>query len=197
MSTNLFKVDTFMPRGDREQKLKQRGRVIWMTGLSGSGKTTLAHALERALFNSGHMVYVLDGDNIRHGLNKGLGFSEQDRLENIRRIAEVSKLMVDAGLITINCFVSPTEALRTLARTIIGAEDFLEVHVHCPLDVCEARDVKGLYAKARRGEIPDFTGISSPYEAPQSAFITVDTSKNDIAFCLKQLLNAIEPRITL
>ncbi len=197
MSTNIFRVDDLLPRNEREKKLKQRSRVIWLTGLSGSGKTTLAKALEKSLTEQGHMVYVLDGDNIRHGLNKGLGFSEADRMENIRRIAEVSKLLVDAGIITINCFVSPTDAMRTLAKSIIGDNDFIEVYVDCPIEVCEERDVKGLYAKARRGEIPDFTGITSPYEPPSNPDIKLDTSNNGIEICLNQFISMLKPRITL
>lgn len=194
---NIFKVDDFKPRSARENILRQKARVIWFTGLSGSGKTTLAKVLENDLMNRGHLCYVLDGDNIRHGLNNNLGFSEEDRMENIRRIAEVSKLFVDAGIITINCFVSPTNELRALARNIIGSEDFIEVFVDCPLEVCEARDVKGLYAKARRGEIPDFTGISAPFERPERPFITLNTAIQSVSECHDQMINKILPLVCL
>ncbi len=195
MSTNIFKVDDFTPRKVREKKLGQKARVIWFTGLSGSGKTTLAKALEIALMNRGHLCYVLDGDNVRHGLNNNLGFSEGDRKENIRRIAEVSRLFVDAGIITINCFVSPTNELRDLAKQIIGNEDFIEVFVDCPLEICEARDVKGLYAKARRGEIPEFTGISAPFEIPDNPELRLNTAINSIEVCNAMLVDKILPLI--
>lgn len=194
---NIFRVTDFKPRSARENKLGQKARVIWFTGLSGSGKTTLAKVLENDLLNRGHLCYVLDGDNIRHGLNNNLGFSEADRKENIRRIAEVSKLFVDAGIISINCFVSPTNELRDLARNIIGTEDFIEVFVDCPLEVCEARDVKGLYAKARRGEIPDFTGINAPFERPENPFVTLNTALYTISECNSQLINEILPLVCL
>lgn len=194
---NIFKVDDFKPRSARENILRQKARAIWFTGLSGSGKTTLAKVMENDLMNRGNLCYVLDGDNIRHGLNNNLGFSEEDRKENIRRIAEVSKLFVDAGIITINCFVSPTNELRALARNIIGAEDFIEVFVDCPLEVCEARDVKGLYAKARRGEIPDFTGISAPFERPEHPFISLNTAIQSVSECHVLMINKILPLVSL
>lgn len=195
MSSNIFKVTDFLPRSHREKKLNQHSRVIWFTGLSGSGKTTLARALEKALADNGHLVYVLDGDNIRYGLNKDLGFDEPDRIENIRRIAEVSKLFADAGVITMNCFVSPTRTMRAMAESIIGKKDFIEVYVECPLEVFENRDVKGLYAKARRGEIADFTGITSPYEEPIQADIVIHTATTELDVCVVQLLQHLEPKL--
>jgi adenylyl-sulfate kinase len=148
---------------DREKALGQRGQVLWFTGLSGSGKSTLANEVEQVLHTAGRHTFLLDGDNLRHGLNGDLGFSEADRTENIRRVAEVAKLMADAGLIVLTAFVSPFAADREKARRIVGPDRFVEIYVDCPLEVCESRDVKGLYAKARQGLIPDFTGISSPF----------------------------------
>lgn len=164
---NIFPTNLILNRSDKERLLKQKGIAIWFTGLSGSGKTTIAIALEKALHERGLLTQVLDGDNIRAGINNNLGFSESDRTENIRRISEVTKLFVNSGVITICCFVSPTEEIRKLAKSIIGEADFFEVFVNTPLEVCEKRDVKGLYAKARKGEIKDFTGISAPFESPQ------------------------------
>lgn len=178
---NIYSVfDELIPRTEKENFLNQTARVVWMTGLSGSGKTTLAKYLERKLQENGYFTKLLDGDNVRSGLNKGLGFSEEDRLENIRRIAEVSKLFLDGGVICINCFVSPTKEIRQLAKDIIGEDDFLEVYINTPLEECEKRDVKGLYAKARKGEIKDFTGISSPFEAPETPSIEVLTAGKSI-----------------
>lgn len=166
-------------RQEREQELLQRAKVVWMTGLSGSGKTTNAILLERKLFSAGFLCKVIDGDDVREGLNKDLSFSMADRLENIRRVAELSKLFIDAGIIVICSFISPTSATRLLARDIIGADNFVEVYVESPVEVCENRDVKGLYKKARAGQIPDFTGITSPYETPLSPGITLHTSSLD------------------
>src|SRR3990167_8691440 len=153
-------------KSDRQKKLAQRSFVLWFTGLSGSGKSTLSVALEQYLFEQGYHVYRLDGDNIRHGLNKNVGFSPEDRTENIRRIGEVAKLFVDAGVITLTAFVSPYKADRDMVRALLEPNEFVEVFVQCSLAVCEQRDTKGLYAKARAGQIPEFTGISAPYEAP-------------------------------
>jgi len=165
---NIFTLfDEMLQREDKENFLKQRAKVIWMTGLSGSGKSTIAKVLERRLHAEGFLCQMLDGDNIRAGINSNLGFSDADRSENIRRISEVSKLFLNCGVITINCFVSPTIAIRQLAKDIIGQDDFIEVFINTPLEVCEARDVKGLYKKARAGEIKDFTGIDAPFEAPE------------------------------
>ena len=196
MAENIYPIfDKMLQREDRESLLKQRGTMIWFTGLSGSGKSTLVIALERELYKKGILCRILDGDNIRSGINNNLGFSEADRTENIRRIAEVSKLFVDCGIVTIAAFISPTNAIRTMAADIIGREDFLEVYVSTPIEECEKRDVKGLYAKARRGEIKDFTGISSPFEEPKDAFVSIDTSKQPLEASVKALMDAILPRI--
>ena len=173
-----------------------RGEVVFIVGPSGSGKSTLAIALERELYKQGILCRILDGDNIRSGINNNLGFSEADRTENIRRIAEVSKLFVDCGIVTIAAFISPTHAIRRMASEIIGEDDFLEVYVSTPIEECERRDVKGLYAKARRGEIKEFPGISSPFEAPEHPFISIDTSRQSLADSVKILLEAVSPKIT-
>lgn len=167
--------DRLLQREDREKRLGQKSKVLWLTGLSGSGKSTIAQALERRLFNEGFFAQVLDGDNIRSGINNNLAFSDEDRLENIRRISEVSKLYLNSGIITINSFVSPTIEIRQKAREIIGEADFIEIFINTPLEICEARDVKGLYKKARRGEIKGFTGIDAPYEVPPSPDLEVPT----------------------
>lgn len=169
--------------------------MIWFTGLSGSGKTTIASGLEHALQQKGFTTMVLDGDNVRTGINNNLGFSEDDRRENIRRIAEVSKLFVNCGIVTINCFVSPTNELRELAKSIISTEDFIEVYVNAPLEVCEQRDVKGLYKKARKGEIKDFTGIQSPFESPEYPDVEVRTDLLDIEQSVQKVLEFILPKI--
>lgn len=187
--------DQILGRTQKENLLNQKGKVIWFTGLSGSGKTTLAKHLELRLHSLGFLTQILDGDNIRAGINNNLGFSEADRLENIRRISEVSKLFVNCGVITLNCFISPTEEIRNIARTIIGKEDLIEVYVNAPLGVCEQRDTKGLYARARRGEIPEFTGISSPFEPPREAAIEVRTDKTPIDACVDSLLQIIFPQL--
>ncbi len=161
--------------------------TVWFTGLSGAGKSTLALALERRLIGNGRACHVLDGDNIRQGLSRDLGFSAADRCENIRRVAEVAKLMNDAGLIVISAFISPYRSDREMAREIIGADKFLEVHLSTPLEVCELRDVKGMYKKARAGEIDDFTGVSAPYELPLNPVISIDTSVGSVDDALKQL----------
>ena len=177
MKHNVYPIfDKMMTRADKEQLLNQRGLMVWFTGLSGSGKSTIAIALERELHRRGLLCRILDGDNIRSGINNNLGFSEEDRVENIRRIAEVGKLFVDTGIITLAAFISPNNALRQMAAEIIGKEDFIEVYVSTPIEVCEQRDVKGLYARARRGEIKDFTGVSAPFEAPEHPDLSLDTS---------------------
>lgn len=197
MAENIYPIfEKMLQRKDREALLKQKGIMIWFTGLSGSGKSTLAIALERELYEQGILCRILDGDNIRSGINNNLGFSEADRTENIRRIAEVSKLFVDCGIVTIAAFISPTHAIRRMASEIIGEDDFLEVYVSTPIEECERRDVKGLYAKARRGEIKEFTGISSPFEAPEHPFISIDTSRQSLADSVKVLLEAVSPKIT-
>ncbi len=180
--------DQMLSRSDKEKLLGQKGVMLWFTGLSGSGKSTVAIALERELQKRGLLCRILDGDNIRSGINKGLGFTAEDRRENIRRIAEVAKLFVDTGIITIAAFISPSNDLRRMASDIIGAEDFKEVYISTPLEVCEARDVKGLYAKARRGEIKNFTGISAPFEAPEHPALSIDTSKVSLEDSVKQIL---------
>jgi len=195
---NIFPIfDKVLDRSKKEALLKQRGIVIWMTGLSGSGKTTLAIGLEKYLNEKGHLTYLLDGDNVRSGINKDLGFSEKDRVENIRRIAEIAKLFVNGGVITINSFVSPSEELRQLARNIIGEKDFNCIYVNTPLEECEKRDTKGLYAKARKGEIKDFTGISAPFDTPVSPDLEIDTHNHSYEDCLKKLIEFVEPKIKL
>ncbi len=167
--------DRLLSRSDKESFLNQKAKVVWMTGLSGSGKSTVAQGLESLLFSEGYFTQVLDGDNTRVGINNNLGFSLEDRKENIRRIAEVSKLFINAGMVCINSFVSPTIDIRAMAKEIIGEDDFLEIYINAPLEVCEARDVKGLYKKARNGEIKGFTGIDSPFEAPENPFLEIKT----------------------
>ncbi len=195
---NIYPIfDRMMGRCDKESLLKQRSLMIWFTGLSGSGKSTVAIALERELHRRGLLCRILDGDNIRSGINNNLGFSETDRVENIRRIAEVSKLFIDTGVITIAAFISPNNDLREMAAGIIGKENFMEVFVDTPLEVCEQRDVKGLYAKARKGEIKNFTGISAPFEAPAHPDLTLDTSKLTIEESVNLLLEKILPKVLL
>lgn len=197
-ATNIYPIfDRMMSRDDKEQLLKQRGMMLWFTGLSGSGKSTVAIALERELHSRGLLCRILDGDNIRSGINNNLGFSAEDRVENIRRIAEVGRLFVDTGIITIAAFISPNNQLREMAAEIIGKDDFVEVFVSTPLEECEKRDVKGLYAKARRGEIKNFTGISAPFEAPEHPDITLDTSKLPVEESVKILLNYVLPKAVL
>lgn len=187
--------DRMLSRADKEQFLKQRGVMIWFTGLSGSGKSTIAIALERELHNRGILCRILDGDNIRTGINNNLGFSEADRVENIRRIAEVAKLFVDTGIVTIAAFISPSNSIRQMAAHIIGENDFIEIYISTPLEECERRDVKGLYDKARRGEIKNFTGISAPFEAPLHPALSLDTSVLSVEEAVKKLLKLILPRI--
>lgn len=195
---NIFPVfHKIIQREDKETKLRQKARVIWFTGLSGAGKTTLAKRLEEELFARHYLVQILDGDNIRSGINNNLSFSEEDRRENIRRIAEVSKLFLNCGIIAINSFISPTDDIRHMAMDIIGKEDFIEVYINAPLEVCERRDVKGLYARARRGEIKDFTGIDSPFEVPAQADIEIRTDLMTIEECTKKLVEFILPKIKL
>lgn len=197
-ATNIYPIfDRMMSRDDKEQLLKQRGMMLWFTGLSGSGKSTVAIALERELHSRGLLCRILDGDNIRSGINNNLGFSAEDRVENIRRIAEVGRLFVDTGIITIAAFISPNNQLREMAAEIIGKDDFVEVFVSTPLEECEKRDVKGLYAKARRGEIKNFTGISAPFEAPEHPDITLDTSKLPVKESVKILLDYVLPKAVL
>lgn len=189
--------DRMESRAEKERQLGHRGAVVWFTGLSGSGKSTLAIALERALSARGILCRILDGDNVRCGINAGLGFSEADRRENIRRVAEVCRLFVDTGVVVLACFVSPTRELRQMAAGIVGERDFLEVYVSTPLAECERRDVKGLYAKARRGEIRDFTGISAPFEEPDAPALRLDTSGRSVDECVDRLLERLLPAIEL
>ena len=188
--------DQIVSREEKEKKLKQKAKVIWFTGLSGSGKTTLASALERNLFERGHLTQVLDGDNIRTGINNNLGFSPEDRMENIRRIAEIAKLLINSGVICLCAFVSPTRDVRNIVRTIVGEEDFLEVFVSTPIEVCETRDIKGLYQKARAGIIKEFTGVSAPFDIPQNAILSIDTSDKTVDECVEILLNRLLVEVT-
>ena len=196
MEKHIYPIfDRMLQRNDREKLLGQKGIMLWFTGLSGSGKSTLAIALERELYNSGILCRILDGDNIRTGINNNLGFTEADRVENIRRIAEVAKLFVDCGVVTIAAFISPTEQIRQMAADIIGKDDFFDIYVNTPLEVCEERDVKGLYKKARQGEIKNFTGISAPFEAPLNPAITIDTSACSLEESINLLKKIIIPQI--
>jgi len=188
--------DRQISRETKEQFLNQKAKVIWLTGLSGSGKSTIALGLEAEFFKHGYMTKILDGDNTRTGINKNLGFSIEDRSENIRRIAEVSKLFVNSGLICINSFVSPTEAIRAMAKEIIGPDDFIEVFVNTPLETCIERDVKGLYAKAQAGEIKGFTGIDSPFEPPEQPELTLFTANESIKESVEKVFNFVLPKIT-
>lgn len=178
---NIFPTfDRLLSRQDKEKLLNQRSIVIWITGLSGSGKTTIAKALELELHKRSYLTKLLDGDNVRTGINNNLGFTETDRKENIRRIAEVSKLFMKGGVILINCFISPTKEIRDQARKIVGDKDFFEIYVNTPLEVCEQRDEKGLYAKARAGKLKNFTGIDSPYEEPEKPDVEIKTMELNI-----------------
>jgi adenylylsulfate kinase len=189
--------DQLLQRSDKETLLKQRSVVLWMTGLSGSGKSTIAKGLEQKLHAAGHLSMVLDGDNVRTGINANLGFSEEDRLENIRRIAEVSKLFVSCGVITINSFVSPTRDIRQLAADIIGQDDFIEVYINAPFEVCAERDVKGLYKKALAGEIKNFTGLDAPFEAPENPTIEIKTHEEDIETSVQKIFDHLLKRIQI
>ncbi len=194
---NIYPIfDKMLTRADKEELLHQHSVMIWFTGLSGSGKSTIAIALERELQKRGLLCRILDGDNIRSGINNNLGFSEEDRVENIRRIAEIGKLFVDTGIITIAAFISPNNDIREMAANIIGKENFLEIFVSTPIEECERRDVKGLYAKARRGEIKNFTGISAPFEAPEHPALSIDTSKLTVQESVNKLLELILPKIS-
>lgn len=190
--------DTIITREDKEKLLNQRSLVIWFTGLSGSGKTTLAQYLEKVLHKKGFLTQVLDGDNIRSGINSNLKFTEVDRLENIRRISEVSKLLINSGVIALNSFISPTKEIRDMAKGIIGKENFFEIYVNAPVEICEERDVKGLYEKARRGEIKNFTGIDSPFDIPIDCDLEVKTNvlsiKDSVELILEKVIPMIEPK---
>jgi adenylylsulfate kinase len=196
-ATNIHPIfHRILQRTDKENQLQQNAKILWLTGLSGSGKSMIAEALEKKLHEQNFFTELLDGDNIRAGINNNLGFSEADRLENIRRIAEVSKLFLNCGIITINSFVSPTNDVRALAKIIIGENDFIEIYVNCPLEICEQRDVKGLYAKARRGEISDFTGITAPFEAPVAPSLEIKSNELTIEESVEKIFNHILPIIT-
>jgi len=193
---NIYPVfNKILKRGDKEKLLRQKSKVIWMTGLSGAGKTTIAKYLDEELYKSGYVAQILDGDNIRSGINDNLTFTGEDRYENIRRIAEVSKLFMNCGIIIINSFISPTEEIRNMALDIIGQDDFIEVYINAPLNICEERDVKGLYARARKGEIKNFTGIDSPFEQPLNAHIEVRTDKQSVEKSVKQIMEYLLPLI--
>jgi len=191
-ATNIVWHQGAVTREDREQMNGHRGCTVWLTGLSGSGKSTIAVDLEKRLWERGVRSYILDGDNIRHGLNKNLGFSPADRTENIRRIGEVAKLFTEAGVVTLTAFISPYRADRDQVRAIMRAGDFLEVYVDCPVEVCEQRDVKGLYKKARAGEIKEFTGISAPYEAPERPELMIRTAQQSVDESVSQILRHLE-----
>ena len=194
-SKNLFPHDHYVNARLRKELIKQKPLLIWLSGLSGSGKSTIANELEKKLFENGYLSYLLDGDNIRVGLNKDLGFSDEDRKENIRRISEVSRLMLDAGLIVITAFISPFEEERELAKSLVKEENYFLVHVDCSVEKCEERDVKGLYKKARAGEIKNFTGIDSPYEIPKNPNLIVDTEKESISESVDKIYTAITSQI--
>jgi len=185
---NILWQQTLVNKSERNLRSNHNSVVLWLTGFSGAGKSTLAHAIERRLYERNCATFVLDGDNVRHGLCSDLGFSQQDREENIRRVGEMAKLFVEAGVITITAFISPYIADRERVRSILPVGEFIEIYCRCPLEVCEERDVKGLYEKARKGLIADFTGISSPYEPPVNPEITVDTGTDDLDKCVGQVL---------
>ena len=194
METKSFNTvwhQSVIKRGDREKLHKHKSVVLWFTGLSGSGKSTLAHAIEERLYNNGISTYVLDGDNIRHGLCSDLSFTDSDRVENIRRISELAKLLTDAGIITLTAFISPFKVDRDEARKRMPHGDFLEIYCQCPIEICEQRDVKGLYKKARAGEIPFFTGIDSTYEAPVRPELVINTSDVSLEDSVQEVLNLL------
>jgi adenylylsulfate kinase len=196
-STNIVWHEASVTRDRREVLNDHRAVVVWFTGLSGAGKSTIAHAVEEALHQQGRRTFVLDGDNVRHGLCGDLGFSPQDRQENLRRIAEMARLFIEAGVIVLSAFISPIRADRERVRQIIGAENFFEVFVSCPLAICEQRDVKGMYLRARAGEIQEFTGISAPYEVPEQADLIIETHLTALDLCVRQVLELLVPAISI
>lgn len=197
MSDNTYKQNFDITKGVREKKNGHKSLLIWYTGLSGSGKSTLANAVEKELYHKGYNSYTLDGDNIRKGINNELGFSQNDRLENIRRVAEISKLMMDAGIIVNAAFISPLISDRKIIKDIVGVKNLFEIHVSTSLEECEKRDVKGLYEKARKGLIKDFTGITSKYEPPKNPDVVIDTQDKDISVCVNEILPKIISKIKL
>lgn len=197
MANTIFPFDSKITSGQRKKAMMQEPRLIWLTGLSGAGKTTLALRLEHYFFNKDFKVFILDGDNIRNGLCNDLGFTEEDRKENLRRVAEVARLMLDAGLIVICAFISPCGEDRLAIKNIVGEQRFIEVYVNCTVKVCEERDVKGLYAKARKGIISNFTGISAPYEPPLLPAIEIRTDEETVEESVQKIIKLVEPAITL
>lgn len=192
-SSNVVWQQHVVTRERRQQLNKHRSALLWFTGLSGSGKSTLAQAVEEGLYQLGYHTFVLDGDNVRHGLCADLGFSDKDREENIRRVGEIAKLFVEAGIIVLTAFISPFISDRARARNLVG-NDFIEIHCNCPLEVCEQRDVKGLYRRARAGEIKEFTGISSPYEVPKNPELSIDTANKSVEACVEEVLEYLIQR---
>lgn len=197
MTNTIFPFDSKITSEQRKKAMKQEPRLIWLTGLSGSGKTTLALSLEQYFFSKGFKIFILDGDNVRNGLCKDLGFSEDDRKENLRRVGEISRLMMDAGLIVISAFISPSAEDRIAIKNIVGEQRFIEVYVNCSVEVCEQRDVKGLYAKARKGIIPNFTGISAPYDPPVLPDVEVLTETETVEESVLKIIKLVEPIITV
>ena len=193
-STNVVWHHATVTRERRQKQNNHKSVVLWFTGLSGSGKSTLAHALEEELHQRNCRTFVLDGDNVRHGLCRDLGFSKEDRVENIRRVGELTKLFLEAGVITLTAFISPFKSDRDLVRNLMPHGDFLEIYCRCSLEVCEERDVKGLYKRARAGEIPDFTGISSPYEAPEKPELAIDTGERSLEICVGEVIGLLKAR---
>ena len=194
---NIYPIKTKVGQAERQKLLGQKPKLIWFTGLSGSGKSTLAVQLEAELYNLGFKTYLLDGDNIRSGLNKDLTFTEEGRIENIRRIGEVARLMLDSGIVVLSAFISPFNSDRRQVKSIVGYENYIEVFVNTPLEVCEQRDVKGLYKRARAGEVRNFTGIDSPYEKPENPDITIPTHEMSVEESIKELLKLILPKISV
>ena len=194
MDKNIFRQQALVTRQDRERQNGHKGVILWFTGLSGAGKSTLAHAVERALFDLGCRTFVVDGDNVRHGLCADLGFSADDRQENIRRVGELSKLFTEAGLITLTALISPFLADRARVRSLVRYDEFVEIYCNADLETCEQRDIKGLYARARCGEIADFTGISSPYEVPISPEVVVNTGVDTLECCVKRVLDYLDSK---
>lgn len=194
MSNNVYWHNASVNREKREMKNNHKSFILWFTGLSGAGKSTLAHAVEEQLFQTGHMTFVFDGDNVRHGLNRDLGFSAEDRKENIRRIGEMCKLFIEAGVIALTAFISPYKEDRNMVRRMVNEGDFIEVYCDCSLDICEKRDVKGIYAKARRGEISHFTGISDPYEVSENPELIIKTGGYPLSECVAEVIRYLKEK---